>query len=155
LFSLAFAASALCRAWPTRATRWLLANRRYVGVSFALSHLAHLLVILALVGWSVHGIVTEGGLVGVLLGGIGYVFVAAMAVTSFDRTAAWLGPRRWSRLHTAGGYYLWTVFFITTAPRMLRSPLYATLALALLAVLVLRLATRAPRYSQRGAMASG
>src|SRR5207244_2311604 len=52
LFSAAFVASSLARTAPGPATRWLLVNRRYVGVSFAVSHLAHFLAILALAGWS-------------------------------------------------------------------------------------------------------
>src|SRR5262245_51654671 len=48
LFSLAFTASAVCYFWPNAWTRWQLRNRRYLGVSFALSHFVHLLAILAL-----------------------------------------------------------------------------------------------------------
>ena len=47
LFLLAFAASAAYRLRPGPGTRWLLANRRYVGLSFASSHLVHLLAIVA------------------------------------------------------------------------------------------------------------
>ena len=48
LFALAFTASAVCYFWPTAWTRWQLRNRRYLGVSFALSLCIHLLAILAL-----------------------------------------------------------------------------------------------------------
>jgi len=145
LFVLAFVASSLHRAWPTAASRWILRNRRYLGVSFATSHFAHLLAIFALCGWSPAGVLTEGGVAGVALGGVGYLCLAAMTITSFDRTAAWVGPRRWKRLHTAGGYYLWTIFFLTFAPRAFASPVYATFTLGLLGVLVLRLRTRTTR----------
>jgi sulfoxide reductase heme-binding subunit YedZ len=47
LFSAAFIASSLRALWPAPSTRWLLANRRYVGVSFAASHAMHLLAIVA------------------------------------------------------------------------------------------------------------
>ncbi|HET6202357.1 MAG TPA: hypothetical protein VFI25_06080 [Planctomycetota bacterium] len=140
LFSLAFLAASLRRAWPSRATAWLLGNRRQVGVSFALSHFAHLLVLLALCGWSVGGVIDRAGIVTVLLGGVGYLFLAAMTATSFDRSAAWLGPARWKRLHTTGVYYLWLVFFLTFASRAASSLVYASLALALLAVLAFRFA---------------
>ena len=141
LFTLAFVASALRRRWPTPATRWLLANRRYVGVSFAVSHLAHLLAILALTGWSVRGFFTKAGLVAGVFGGLGYVFIAAMASTSFDRTAAWLGPRRWQRLHTTGVYYLWFIFFVSFAPRVTaeQALVYSPITLVLVAALALRL----------------
>jgi hypothetical protein len=65
-----------------------------------------------------------------------------MVATSFDRTAAWLGPRRWSALHTAGMYWLWFIFFASFAPKSPSSPLYAALALGLLAALALRLRYR-------------
>jgi hypothetical protein len=139
LFALAFAASALRRRWPSRLTGWLLGNRRYLGVSFAVSHGTHLLLIFALYGWSLAGVVAEGGIVGVLFGGIGYVFIAAMAATSFDRSAAWLGPSRWRRLHVTGGWYVWAIFFVTFAPNAARSWPAALFTAVLLAVLGLRL----------------
>jgi DMSO/TMAO reductase YedYZ heme-binding membrane subunit len=73
-----------------------------------------------------------------VVGGIGYVLIAAMTATSFDRSAAWLGPRRWRRLHTIGAYYVWLVFFLSFAPRALSSPLYLPFALAVVAAPVLR-----------------
>lgn len=143
LFTLAFAAAALARRWPSRATHWLLANRRYVGVSFAVSHFAHLLAILALAGLSPGRPVAGAGVL--VSGGIGYALLAAMTLTSFDRTAAWLGPQRWKRLHTAGAYYLWLVFSLSFVPRAVTEPvLYAPFAAALLAALVLRLWRGAP-----------
>jgi len=41
--------------------RWMLANRRYLGVSFAVSHATHLLAIFALGGWSLAGVVARAG----------------------------------------------------------------------------------------------
>lgn len=147
LFGGAFVAAALDRAWPTRASRWMLANRRYLGVSFAVSHFVHLLAIIALAGWSLRRAAADAGLPVVLLGGTAYLFLLAMTATSFDRTAAWLGPRAWSRLHTTGVYVLWTVFFVSFAPRITESALYWPFALGLLAAMVLRLT-----YSRRRAL---
>src|SRR5262245_7370659 len=48
LFIGAFTASALYRLRPAALTRWLLANRRYLGVSFAASHFIHLIFIVLL-----------------------------------------------------------------------------------------------------------
>src|ERR1041384_7343453 len=48
LFLCAFTASSLRAAVPSRATRWLLDERRYLGVSFAVSHTIHLAAIVAL-----------------------------------------------------------------------------------------------------------
>jgi len=57
-FTAAFAASALRRRWPNGATAWMLRNRRQLGVSYAASHFIHLLLILAVAGWTVHGFMT-------------------------------------------------------------------------------------------------
>jgi hypothetical protein len=43
LFSLAFTAAALARSLPNVWTRWQRRNRRYLGVSFAISHGVHLI----------------------------------------------------------------------------------------------------------------
>ena len=134
LFVAAFAASALARRWPGGLTRWLLANRRQVGVSFAVSHLVHLVAILALTRYAV--LFDEPA---VIIAVLGYVAIAAMTVTSFDRTAAWLGPRRWRRLHLTAGWFIWGVFMASYLPRtILESPAYAPFVVVLLAVLVLR-----------------
>ena len=134
LFTAAFAASALARRWPGGLTRWLLANRRQVGVSFAVSHLVHLIAIVVLTRYAV--LFDEPA---VIIAVLGYVAIAAMTVTSFDRTAAWLGPRRWRRLHLTAGWFIWGVFMASYLPRtILESPAYAPFVLVLLAVLVVR-----------------
>ncbi|MEW6268907.1 MAG: ferric reductase-like transmembrane domain-containing protein [Thermodesulfobacteriota bacterium] len=115
LFAAAFAASSLARLWPAPPTRFLLVNRRYLGVAFAVSHASHLAAIVWLARLSPEfraGIAPPT----VILGGVAYVFVAAMAATSFDRTAAWLGPRRWRLLHLVGGWYVWLIFFLSYLP---------------------------------------
>jgi sulfoxide reductase heme-binding subunit YedZ len=139
LFTLAFAASSLRRAWPNATTRWLLANRRQLGVSFAVSHYAHLAALLALAGWSTAGLYETAGPVLLIFVGVGYVFLTLMTLTSFDRTAAWLGPQAWCRLHTIGAYYIWFIFALSYVPRTFESALYWPLALLVIAALVLRL----------------
>src|SRR4051812_35990758 len=88
LFVMAFTAGALAELLPSQATRWQRRNRRYLGVSFAVSHFIHLGVILALASvdqalfWKLTNIST------IVLAGSAYLFIAAMAATSFDHTAA-------------------------------------------------------------------
>jgi hypothetical protein len=110
LFSLAFAASGLRRRWPNAATAWVLRNRRQLGVSFAVSHFVHLLAIFALAGWTWAGLLGSTETLTLVAGGGAYVFIALMTLTSFDATAAMLGPRAWRRLHTTGAYYVWIIF---------------------------------------------
>ena len=142
LFLMAFGASALKRFFPARPTRWLRRNRRYVGVSFAAAHFLHLAMLVTLAVAYPDPFVRELQAVTLIGGGLAYAFIAAMAATSFDRTAAWLGPQRWRRLHTVGGYYVWIVFTQSYIGRALVDPYYIPFAFALLAVLTLRVAHR-------------
>src|SRR5690349_14618166 len=147
LFTAAFVASALARAWPGPVSRWTLANRRYLGVSFAVSHFAHLLAILALSGWSPARAAAAAGVPVLVLGGAAYLFVIAMVATSFDATAARIGPRAWSRIHGTGVWVIWTVFFASFVPRIAESALYWPFALLVIAAAALRLA-----YGRRRAL---
>ena len=47
LFALAFAASSLARLLPNAGTRFLLRNRRYLGLGFAMVHFTHLALVLS------------------------------------------------------------------------------------------------------------
>ncbi|MBX3027260.1 hypothetical protein KF840_20375 [bacterium] len=137
-FLAAFVASSLRPLWRTPFTAWLLANRRYVGVSFATSHAIHLVGILMVVALSPD---FSRGATTLIFGGLGYVLLFAMAATSFDGAVAWLGRRRWQLLHRTGMYYLWLIFAISYLPRALvESAWYAIPAGALLAALALRFA---------------
>ena len=146
LFTGAFCAAALCTTWPGPLTRWMLRNRRYLGVSFAVSHLIHLIGIVALaVRLGDQFKLNPATLVG---GGLAYLFIAAMTATSFDRTAAWLGPGAWRRLHTTGGYWIWFIFFVSYAPRAaMQSIWYLPFVLVLLASVGLRVFVRLRRRS--------
>jgi len=145
LFLLAFSASAAFRARRGAATRWLLANRRYLGLSFACSQLIHLLAIGAL-AWGYPTSFWPGtAMSAVVVGGIGYLFIAAMAATSNDASVAWLGRQRWRLLHTVGGYWIWQVFLVTYALGIPRAPWKLVAVALLLASLTLRLATRQRR----------
>jgi hypothetical protein len=141
LFLGAFLARPLLHFFNTASTRWLRRNRRYLGVSFAVSHTFHLAAILWLVFRSssfrkeLDPVATTGGV-------LGYLVLYAMTATSFDRTARWIGPKAWRWLHGLGLYYLWFIFFFTYLGNFSRSWIYATLAFLFLAALGLRWAAR-------------
>jgi hypothetical protein len=141
LFSAAFAASSLFQLRRTPVTRWLLANRRYIGVSFGVSHYFHLAALVAL-GQVSQAFVDDLNAVTLIGGGMAYVFLTAMVATSFDRTAAALGPLWWGRLHKVGGYYIWGIFFQSYLPRMLMTSFaYALPVVLLVGAMGLRLYT--------------
>jgi DMSO/TMAO reductase YedYZ heme-binding membrane subunit len=138
----AFVASSVRRLWRNDATAWLLRNRRYLGVSFAASHGLHLAGILTLVSrwpdsfWSKTSDATIFG------GGLGYLFVAAMTLTSSDAAVRRLGMRRWKLLHRAGIWYLLGIYLLTYGPAALSRPAYIPASLAVFAALGLRIAAR-------------
>ncbi len=153
LFTAAFGASSLSATWPAPVTRWLLRNRRYIGVSFAVSHFLHLIGIIALAALLGDAFKTSPATI--MGGGLAYVFIAAMTATSFDRTAAWLSPRAWRRLHTTGGYVIWFIFFISYAPRAaMTSVWYIPFVLILLGTIALRAVVRVRSRRSRSVAAA-
>jgi methionine sulfoxide reductase heme-binding subunit len=151
LFTAAFVASPLLKLWPAGATRWLRANRRYIGVSFAASHVCHGLAILALAAITSGASLKKSGAASVVGGTVIYVFILAMAATSFDRTTRWMGHRAWHRLHATGMYLLWIVFALAYVPRTLGSILYLPFALVVIAAMTLRVAARGRRLQHKAA----
>ena len=152
LFVLAFTASAMVEFLPNEATHWQRRNRRYLGVSFAVSHLIHLIAILSLASidqalfWKLTNINT------IVLAGTAYLFIATMAATSFDRTAAWLGPRKWRLLHLLGGWYVWISFAVAVGKRVPIDSFYWPMAALILAAGVVRLVAMWRRNRRRAAL---
>ena len=152
LFVLAFTASAMVELLPSEATRWQRRNRRYLGVSFAVSHLIHLIAILSLASidqalfWKLTNINT------IVLAGTAYLFIAAMAATSFDGAAAWLGPRKWRLLHLVGGWYIWISFAVAVGKRVPLDRFYWPMAALVLAAGVVRLVAMWRRNRRRAAL---
>lgn len=139
LFLAAFLASTLARRWPSGSTRWLVSNRRWLGLGFAFSHLIHAVAIIALVRLDPQLFWTLSNPVSVAGGSICYLFIAAMAATSFDRMVQWIGPGNWAKLHTTGGWIVWLVFVISNAKRIPGSAWYAVPSAVLITAALLRL----------------
>jgi DMSO/TMAO reductase YedYZ heme-binding membrane subunit len=139
-FAAAFSASSLHSLFPSRTSRYLLGNRRMLGLSFALSHGLHLAALVALGLWFPDPFVGTLDAVTLVGGGIAYLFVLLMAATSWDGAVRALGPKRWRLLHTIGGWYIWTVFTQSYLPRALADVSYAPFAALLLAAAGLRIA---------------
>ena len=153
-FCLAFSAAALARLWHNAFTRWQRRNRRYLGVTFAASHALHAAAIIAFANMDPVGFAAATSLASYIFGGIGYAFIAAMTVTSFDTTTAVLGPRAWRALHLVGGYYLLLQFTVSFGKRIPEMPLYALFLIPLVTVFVLRMVAMASRRTPRAVEAS-
>jgi len=148
LFLLAFTAAALWQFWPNAWTRWQRQNRRYLGVSFAASHAVHLVAILELQRLAPQEVGANA--ITWIGGGLAYAFIAAMTLTSFDRTARMIGPRAWKILHTTGSYYIWLIFANSYIGRALAMPEYIPAGAIMLLALGLRIAAHwsRPRVAQ-------
>jgi methionine sulfoxide reductase heme-binding subunit len=108
LFLLAFTASSLATLWPCQLTRWLLRNRRYIGLGFAFGMGWHF----SFVGYSIFSFgLSASGLTarGFTLDLIGLIFLLMMTLTSFRWAARRLSSANWRRLHKAGVYIIWFV----------------------------------------------
>lgn len=139
LFLMAFVASAMAQVFPGWLTSWQRRNRRYLGLAFAVSHALHLVAIVAFARldpvafWQV----TNTSMV--VTGGLAYLFIAAMAATSFDHAPALIGKRVWSLLHRAGAWYIWLSFAVAFGRRAAIHPAYWPAMLLIAAALVIRI----------------
>ena len=85
--------------------------RRRLGLSFALSHLVHLLAIVALVELVYAGDYSQLG--EIAAGIVIYLFIFAMAFTSNNASVKLLGAKNWTILHKTGSYLIWIGLFST------------------------------------------
>jgi hypothetical protein len=140
VFAAAFAARPLRQLVTNGATKWLLRNRRYVGTSFAVLHFTHLAALGVLA--TAFPSYFELGVDPITLygGGLAYVLLLGMTLTSFDRTAALVGRRAWKILHASGSWLLWLVLALNYIAAAVEEDVrYAPLALLLIATFALRM----------------
>ncbi len=113
IFLVVFVARPLAQLVPHRVTRWLLAERRSIGIAFAAVHSVHL----GLIAYRFSVIPgLEYGIVEALFGGTAYLLMYAMLVTSFNAPARAIGPLAWRRLHKTGLYFIGFIFVVTLLP---------------------------------------
>ena len=111
---LAFAASSIHMLLSNEFSRWLLRNRRVIGLCFAAGMAWQLTFILWMLTshWGYYvGEVFLFADVAVQIPG--YVFLIAMAVTSFMPVRRRLSPKQWRTLHKGGIYFLWGTVWST------------------------------------------
>ena len=141
LFLLAFVASSLRRLWRNDFTAWLLRNRRYLGLSFAVSHALHLGAIVWLArGWP-ESFWAQTQATTIYGGGLGFVFVGLMAATSNDAAVRAMG-RGWKQLHAIGAWYLFFIFALSYGTRGFVMPSYLPATVAGFAALGIRIVAR-------------
>jgi methionine sulfoxide reductase heme-binding subunit len=149
LFLPVYLAAPLRQFWSTPLTRWLRVNRRYLGVTFGIAHFIHLLDIGLLA--VLLGDAFEREAIAIIVGGASYVLLAGMLLTSFDRTARWIGPVWWGRLHRTGLHLLWFIFAQSYTGSALSDPYFVPFALLVWGALALRIAAWRARRRSVGA----
>lgn len=102
-FLVAFVASSLATLWPSRGTRWLLANRRYFGLAFAFAMAWHF----TFVAYSTFSFGNTLGRTALLLDLLGAFSLLILTVTSFIWIARRMSVANWRRVHKLGVYVIW------------------------------------------------
>ncbi|MFQ6004690.1 MAG: hypothetical protein ACE5OQ_04225 [Woeseia sp.] len=116
LYLLVFVARPLRQLFATPLTQTMLGNRRYYGIAFAGSHTVHLALIVAFV------LDANPSPQIVVLGGIAYVLLFSMLITSFDAPATAIGSTAWRRLHKTGLYWNGGIFAAVLLPKVIGDP---------------------------------
>jgi DMSO/TMAO reductase YedYZ heme-binding membrane subunit len=113
LLFVAFAASSVNVLFPGVFGRWLLRNRKFIGLSFAATMAWQLLFIIWMVGfYTDHYVEKVYALSDVIEGVGGYLLLIAMVLTSFKFGRRRLSSKQWKYLHKGGIYWLWIYVWI-------------------------------------------
>ncbi|OUR71885.1 hypothetical protein A9Q78_08715 [Methylophaga sp. 41_12_T18] len=113
LFAFSFGASSLQLLTHSRLSKWLLQNRRYLGISFGISFLLHGSLIFLLARLYPEPLLTDLTDNVIYTGLIAFSLTFLMTISSNNAAVKLLGRNNWSRLHTIGGYYLLIMFSLT------------------------------------------
>lgn len=137
LFCAAFGASSIHRLVKKSWSYWLRMNRRYLGISFALSHWIHLFFLI-LLQTNFHPVFIKAAPFSIFAGGMAYLFLTLMFLTSFPAFARYLSKKQWTLLHTIGGYWIWTIFMSGYTKRAMTEWEHIPYVVILLTILSLR-----------------
>ena len=139
LFCIAFAANAFHQWGKNSFSWWVFMNRKFFGITFALNHLIHLFFIF-LLQKNFHPVFNEAAPFSLFAGGMAYLFIILMLLTSFSFFEKMISRQNWKRLHTVGGYWIWTVFMSLNFTRVLNGEWsYAVVVILLVVVMVMRI----------------
>ena len=113
LLFVAFAASSVNVLFPGLFGRWILRNRKFIGLSFAAAMAWQLFFILWMVTRYTEYFVEEVYALSDAIEGVGgYVLLIAMVLTSFKFGRNRLSAKQWKFLHKSGIYWLWIYAWI-------------------------------------------
>ena len=113
VYLLVFIARPIRQLVRTNATRWLLNERRSLGLSMAAIHFVHMGLIIYR---ATHSPEFEFDFPAQIIGSLIYTLMLLMVITSFDAPARVIGAQTWRRLHKTGLYALGVAFVSTLLP---------------------------------------
>jgi methionine sulfoxide reductase heme-binding subunit len=119
LFLAAFTASSLAKLSPSALTKALVRERRFIGLSFAFSHLLHAAALIVYVKTAPEAFWVGRTPATNVPGSIGYVMILLLTITSFNAPARLIGPTNWKRLHRTG---VWLIAIIPAGSLLTRAP---------------------------------
>jgi methionine sulfoxide reductase heme-binding subunit len=140
LFLAAFTASSLARLFTSPLTKALVRERRYIGLSFAFSHLLHAIALIVYVKTAPEAFWVGRTPATNIPGSIGYVMILLLAITSFKAPARLLGPKNWKRLHRTGVWIIAIIFAGSYFTRIHLHPDYVVPTVIVVAAMLLRVA---------------
>ena len=113
IFLTAYLASTLLALSKSDLTKNLMRRRRQWGLAFAFTHSVHLVMLTYYL--TIAGMPPD--VITVLGGGLAYVMIYLMALTSNNASMRLLG-KNWKRLHVFGIHYIWFIYTFTYAGRL-------------------------------------
>lgn len=137
LFAPVYLARPAQQLWRNAITKWLLAERKWVGLSFAVSHTFHLCGILVFAASDYEGF-AAGRSIATAAASAALLLIAAMVVTSIESVKARMSRASWKRLHQVGIHSVWVIFAATYVPAAARDVWAASGSAALLAMVGVR-----------------
>ncbi|WP_027907059.1 ferric reductase-like transmembrane domain-containing protein [Pseudomonas taiwanensis] len=149
LFLLAFLASTLVTFLPGSGSRWLIRERRFLGLAFAFSHTVHGLLIYRYAQqfpelfWAGRTVTSS------LPGSVGYLFLLLFTLTSFKAPMRLLGGRAWKTLHSTGMWVLAGVFCFSFYKRVPLGGWYPVAFAIMFAALAFKLTAKLAQRQRR------
>ena len=154
LFLLTFLASSLVILLPNQSTKALLRERRFLGLSFAFSHLVHGILILMYAQMFPETFWNGRTATANIPGSVGYLFILLLTITSFPVMVRLLGSSLWKLLHSTGTWVIAAIFCLSFYKRIPMHPWYliafSIMVSAIALKLTAKLVVRARKQSKAG-----
>lgn len=144
LFSFAFGSSSIYYFLKNDITAAILKYRAYLGLSFGVTHTFHLLALFIL-HKDFQPIFEEAETIALFGGGLAYLFIYLMMITTFSSVKARFSTFAWRILHRTGSYWIWFIFFRSYFKNVYYKDQYYVFFFLLATIMILRFLQMASR----------